>query len=183
MLLDSSLLFWTRAHLLRERLLSYSPYTPNITSRWELNSTCTQRMTISLPAAGLLASRSIYMMLSPFFFNRRVGETGIWDDLNGGLRTPDNKTHLEITGLSPYTVYSFRLAAVNALGRSAPSQPSYPIFTLREGEIHTTSIYIQKTVIGESKFRVRDHRLERIILFTSILASTLPCWIWYKRVK
>lgn len=38
-----------------------------------------------------------------------------------------------MTGLSPFTIYSFRVVAVNSLGISLPSKESYYIVTLREG--------------------------------------------------
>ncbi|ODN00701.1 Protein sidekick-2 [Orchesella cincta] len=41
----------------------------------------------------------------------------------------------QVLGLQPFTVYSFRVAGVNALGRSPPSKESYYFVTLREGKI------------------------------------------------
>lgn len=38
-----------------------------------------------------------------------------------------------MTGLLPFTVYSFRILAVNQLGVSLPSKETYYIVTLREG--------------------------------------------------
>lgn len=38
-----------------------------------------------------------------------------------------------MTGLLPFTIYSFRVVAVNSLGISLPSKESYYIVTLREG--------------------------------------------------
>ena len=46
--------------------------------------------------------------------------------------TPDNRTHIQVQGLHPYTVYSFRVVAVNSIGPSAPSKESYYMLTLRE---------------------------------------------------
>lgn len=62
----------------------------------------------------------------------RVGENGDWDVPNA-LVTPTNATSTQVMGLVPFTVYSFRVAAVNALGPSSPSRESYYIVTLREG--------------------------------------------------
>ena len=39
-----------------------------------------------------------------------------------------------VSNLQPYTVYSFRVSAVNAVGRSKPSKDSYPAVTLQESE-------------------------------------------------
>lgn len=40
----------------------------------------------------------------------------------------------QVVGLQPFTVYSFRVVAVNALGRSPQSKESYYFVTLREGK-------------------------------------------------
>ncbi|XP_043479627.1 tyrosine-protein phosphatase 99A isoform X2 [Leptopilina heterotoma] len=61
----------------------------------------------------------------------RVGEPGDWDEQNW-IKTPDDNTTYTIKNLTPYTVYSFRVSAVNAKGRSKPSRETYYIFTLRE---------------------------------------------------
>lgn len=58
---------------------------------------------------------------------------GAWDTSNT-IRTKDNTTSYELEALQPYTVYSFRVLAVNAIGTSAPSKESYYMVTLREGE-------------------------------------------------
>lgn len=39
-----------------------------------------------------------------------------------------------MTELVPFTIYSFRVLAVNSLGISPPSKESYYIVTLREGK-------------------------------------------------
>lgn len=62
-----------------------------------------------------------------------MGENGEWDSVNG-IRTPDNKTSFEVGKLQPFTVYSFRVVAINANGASLPSKESYYMVTLREGE-------------------------------------------------
>jgi receptor-type tyrosine-protein phosphatase gamma len=63
----------------------------------------------------------------------RVGEDGEWD-VSNGIQTQNNETNYQVTGLFPFTVYSFRVLAVNAMGRSRPSKESYYMVTLREGE-------------------------------------------------
>lgn len=63
----------------------------------------------------------------------REGEDGIWEQL-ARIYTKTNATSYQVTGLTPFTVYSFRLLAVNKLGISPPSKESYYIVTLREGE-------------------------------------------------
>lgn len=68
---------------------------------------------------------------TPFF--RRVGETGAWDELPE-VHTNNSVATYVVTKLLPFTVYSFRILAVNRLGVSLPSKESYYICTLREGE-------------------------------------------------
>lgn len=53
-------------------------------------------------------------------------------DIENGIMTPDNKTQYEIINLKPFTTYSFRVLAVNAIGISEPSLESHPIITLRQ---------------------------------------------------
>ena len=63
----------------------------------------------------------------------RVGEDGEWN-VNNGILTLNNDTSYQVSGLLPFTVYSFRVLAVNAMGRSRPSKESYYMVTLREGK-------------------------------------------------
>lgn len=65
----------------------------------------------------------------------RVGEDGKWNDIDG-ISTPNNESSYQVSGLKPYTVYSFRVLAVNAMGTSKPSKGSYFMITLREGKQH-----------------------------------------------
>ncbi|XP_015791825.1 tyrosine-protein phosphatase 99A isoform X1 [Tetranychus urticae] len=60
----------------------------------------------------------------------RVGEKGDWE--SNKVMTIGNETSYQFTGLQPFTVYVFRVIAVNALGHSKPSKDSFPIVTLRE---------------------------------------------------
>ena len=57
----------------------------------------------------------------------------MWD-VDNGQATETNATQFTVTSLQPYTVYSFRVVAVNALGMSQPSTKSYYMITLRERE-------------------------------------------------
>lgn len=79
----------------------------------------------------------IYIQFSYNFhlFYCREGENGRWDQLPQ-IVTKTNITSYQVTGLTPFTVYSFRLLAVNNLGISLPSKESYYIVTLREGKSH-----------------------------------------------
>uniref|UniRef100_T1JAT5 Uncharacterized protein n=1 Tax=Strigamia maritima TaxID=126957 RepID=T1JAT5_STRMM len=61
----------------------------------------------------------------------RVGENGEWN--NGpAVVAPGNESSFEVRELQPFTVYSFRVQAVNAVGFSKPSKESYYMVTLRE---------------------------------------------------
>lgn len=66
-----------------------------------------------------------------YIIHVREGEKGEWD-VSNGVMTPDNRTQFEIIGLKPFTTYSFRVLAVNAIGASEPSPASYFIKTLRQ---------------------------------------------------
>ena len=73
--------------------------------------------------------------VSHYLIHVRVGEGGDWDQTGKGvLQTQDNSTFFQVADLQPFTTYSFRVAAVNAIGRSHHSQESYYMMTLREGE-------------------------------------------------
>lgn len=67
-------------------------------------------------------------------YGKRVGENGPWNQVPQ-INTKSNGTTYQVTGLTPFTVYSFRLRAVNKLGISPPSKESYYIVSLREGKI------------------------------------------------
>ena len=69
-----------------------------------------------------------------FFLLYRIGENGDWDSMNG-ISTLDNRTEYYIDKLQPFTVYSFRVIAVNAIGASQPSKESYYTVTLRESKL------------------------------------------------
>ncbi|ROT64779.1 putative tyrosine-protein phosphatase 99A [Penaeus vannamei] len=69
--------------------------------------------------------------ISHYIIHIREGEDGHWD-VDNGHATTNNSTQFTVDGLSPFTVYSFRVVAVNALGMSSPSKESYYMVTLRE---------------------------------------------------
>ncbi|XP_053972725.1 tyrosine-protein phosphatase 99A-like isoform X1 [Hylaeus volcanicus] len=66
-----------------------------------------------------------------YVIETRIYENGPWNATKE-IVTPNNETCYVIEKLQPFTVYSFRVSAVNAMGRSRPSQQSYYIVTLRE---------------------------------------------------
>uniref|UniRef100_A0A1A9WYP5 Fibronectin type-III domain-containing protein n=1 Tax=Glossina brevipalpis TaxID=37001 RepID=A0A1A9WYP5_9MUSC len=79
-----------------------------------------------------------------FIIETRVGENGQWDQVSP-IQTKSNVTSYQVTELIPFTVYSFRLKAVNKLGISPPSKESYYIVTLREVSPPTTTTTITTT--------------------------------------
>ena len=72
-----------------------------------------------------------YSPILHYVIHVREGVNGQWDVANG-VMTPDNRTQFEIIGLKPFTTYSFRVLAVNAIGVSEPSPISHYIITLRQ---------------------------------------------------
>lgn len=75
------------------------------------------------------ASRKLISLVFTF----RVGETGAWDELPE-VHTNNSIASYVVKKLLPFTVYSFRILAVNRLGVSLASKESYYICTLREGK-------------------------------------------------
>jgi len=63
----------------------------------------------------------------------RIGESGEWEQLPQ-IHTNSSITSYQMTELMPFTIYSFRVRAVNSIGISLPSKESYYIVTLREGK-------------------------------------------------
>ncbi|KAF8785289.1 Tyrosine-protein phosphatase 99A like protein [Argiope bruennichi] len=95
-----------------------------------------------MPLIISFTSRSVNLSWAPSIDNHhspilhyvihvRVGESGEWEESNG-IMTTGNGTSWQVIGLRPYTVYSFRVVAVNAIGASRPSKESYYMVTLRE---------------------------------------------------
>lgn len=70
----------------------------------------------------------------------------MWD-VDNGRATEDNATQYTIGDLKPFTVYSFRVVAVNALGMSQPSKESYFMITLRECELLGTFVDVVVVVV------------------------------------
>lgn len=72
-----------------------------------------------------------YSPILHYIIHVRENVEGQWD-VNNGVMTPDNRTQFEVIGLKPFTPYSFRVLAVNAIGVSKPSKESHYIITLRQ---------------------------------------------------
>ncbi len=88
--------------------------------------------------------------ISHYLIHIRLGEDAPWDDSREGsvIETPDNATVFQCKRLQPFTTYSFRVTAVNAMGRSKHSKDSYYMLTLREGIRFNTKNY---TICKEMK--------------------------------
>ena len=74
-----------------------------------------------------------------FFFHSRWRSVKADDDadfnyLDQAIFTNTTDPEFTVPNLEPYMVYSFRVAAVNIVGRSKPSKDSYPAVTLMESK-------------------------------------------------
>ncbi|CAH0561936.1 unnamed protein product [Brassicogethes aeneus] len=69
-----------------------------------------------------------YSPIINYVIHVRVGEEGEWDEMDTVL-TKNNETIYHIKNLHPYTVYSFRVIAVNELGESQPMPTGKPTIT------------------------------------------------------
>ncbi|XP_076316629.1 putative receptor-type tyrosine-protein phosphatase mosPTP-1 isoform X2 [Tachypleus tridentatus] len=121
-----------------------------------------------------------------YIIHVREGEFGKWDGADD-IVTPNNNTYHQVINLKPFTVYSFRVLAVNGNGASKPGKPSYYTITLREKpegkptitsaqNKSSSSIHLQwipppkETIHGEFLgyrilYKPRDHeRLQREII-------------------
>lgn len=82
------------------------------------------------PNEGTTTSTSVDTYNKSPFSYYRIGENGNWDP--NGIATLTNRTEYTIDKLQPFTIYSFRVIAVNAIGASPPSKESYYTVTQRE---------------------------------------------------
>ena len=69
--------------------------------------------------------------LKIFSYQVRKGEETDWSDAST-VATGQNSTVYSVQGLHPFSVYSFKVAAVNGVGLSRESDQSYYMITLRE---------------------------------------------------
>ena len=84
------------------------------------------------------SSRSVLLSWTPasslvdqYVVRVRQGEDGAWSDARTVL-TGSNSSEYNITGLRPFTVYSFKVAGLSELGEEEESAASYYMITLRE---------------------------------------------------
>lgn len=112
----------------------------------------------------------------------RIGESGEWDQLPQ-IHTNNSITSYQMTGLLPFTIYSFRVLAVNSLGISLPSKESYYIVTLREG-LYVHGSHIERVALSRrTKEIMYDLCLWFVItklyhqpLFVKIFQSKFYCY-------
>ena len=106
------------------------PLSFKLHSKWLLNSLdYTKRAVVNVKVDDV----EIVLPLTVDFSCRRYDPLGPWD-LENEIIIPDNRTTFNVTGLLPFTAYSFRIFSVNSVGRSLASEPSYPMVTHRERE-------------------------------------------------
>uniref|UniRef100_A0A1A9ZZ85 Fibronectin type-III domain-containing protein n=1 Tax=Glossina pallidipes TaxID=7398 RepID=A0A1A9ZZ85_GLOPL len=110
----------------------------------------------------------------------QVGENGQWDQVSP-IQTKSNVTSYQVTELIPFTVYSFRLKAVNKLGISPPSKESYYIVTLREvGEDRLWLVTIEFTTefsiscLRHTSANVLRYRVEKYVQLLMFSNETKP---------
>lgn len=90
-----------------------------------------------------------YSPILHYVIHVREGVNGQWDVANG-VMTPDNRTQFEVIGLKPFTTYSFRVLAVNAIGVGEPSPVSHYIITLRQKPDSRLNIISARNVSSNS---------------------------------
>jgi hypothetical protein len=108
------------------------------------------------------SSRSVLLSWTPtasavsqYLVRVRQGEEGDWADART-VPTGSNRSEFNVTGLRPFTVYSFRVAAVTAAGPEEEGGPSYYMITLREapsGMPTVTSAYNTSSRSGSRVLR------------------------------
>lgn len=90
-----------------------------------------------------------YSPILHYVIHVREGVNGQWN-VADGIMTPDNRTQFEVIGLKPFTTYSFRVLAVNAIGVSEPSPVSHYIITLRQPPDSRLNIVSARNVSSSS---------------------------------
>ena len=93
----------------------------------------------------------------------RRGENTSWSDAVEVL-TGSRETGARVTSLHPFTVYSFRVAALTAAGgdteaRSAASPESYYMVTLREAPSGSPTITVAHNISSNALYMVGGWRL------------------------
>lgn len=93
-------------------------------------------------AVSNVRSRSVYLQYTPgddghasisrWTVEALVGANSVWTAIFS-ISAPDADA-FDITGLQPYTAYTFRLIATNVAGDSPPSSTSNSIQTLADGK-------------------------------------------------
>ncbi|TRY70690.1 hypothetical protein TCAL_12939 [Tigriopus californicus] len=110
----------------RLNMVSVVPDVPEPPGRPLVNSFTSRSVNLSwTPPAELHHTSILYYLIAI-----REGEDGPWDGTRL-VETPDNGTTFQVNELKPFTTYSFKIMAMNMIGRSEYSKPSYYTMTLR----------------------------------------------------
>ena len=83
---------------------------------------------------------------------RRGGNTS-WED-SVSWDTGDNETRAEVTKLRPFTVYSFRVAALYTGGEESESEESFYMITLREPPSGSPTITVAHNISSNALYMV-----------------------------
>ena len=75
-----------------------------------------------------------YSPVSHYLIHVLEGEHSTWPGANHIVETQTPQTTFTVPKLKPFTVYSFKVTAVNSIGNSEQSHSSYHMVTLREGQ-------------------------------------------------
>ncbi len=116
-------------------------------------------------------ARDGHSAITHYLVQRREGEgNGDGDGFGDGGRSEGNGTTHQVNDLRPFTTYSFRVAAVNAVGRSDPSPDSYYTVTLRTGKF-ASIVYLKPPGWPSTK-----EKLDVIVY----LRATVARWVVYQ---
>ena len=128
------------------------------------------------------SSRSVLLSWTPsmtpvtqYRVRVRQGEEGAWPDART-VPTGSNSSEFNITGLRPFTVYSFKVVSVMEMGEEEESEASYYMITLREvpsGMPTITSAY--NTSSRYNRRRPNQLAVSSCLLLTVNLQFPLPC--------
>ena len=75
-------------------------------------------------------AKSHHSSIVEYVIKVRIGEDTDWAEAEE-VRTGNNSTVFTVTDLEPFSVYSFKVHAINKVGPSPESEESYYIITLR----------------------------------------------------
>ena len=83
----------------------------------------------------------------------RRGENTSWED-SVSWDTGDTETRATVTKLRPFTVYSFRVAAIYSGGEESESEESFYMITLREAPSGSPTITVAHNISSNALYMV-----------------------------